>query len=121
MLVIENGARVTTVLPGKGKGMSTKRYVVLGTDNMLKHSMVVKPIRTAVSKGYPVLHYNFVTACLEAGKPVDEHLHALDVTKISSGVTKDVSLERRHFSQQKAFLTTIKQARRKRKKGGSTQ
>ena len=93
-MITSNGGRVRVALPGKTKGRSTKKYIILY--NPAAKSKPLAAIREAVRKGYPVIHYNFIfdSVSKEQRQPIS--VHQLDTFKLVNRISKELPL-RRHL------------------------
>ena len=108
--LMEYGARVRPRIPGRRQ--STKKYIILASKSAFNPLKVPNPIRQAISCGHKIMDFSFVTACIQEGKIAEEGKYLIDVSKVSSGITRNVSLQKRHFSKKLTFLTMLKKPRK---------
>lgn len=111
-VIVDNGGRVKTAIPFRQKGISTKKYVVLTTQEMLEKKKVPLVVKVALRKNFDILHYGYVFSCLEEknGK-VDRCKFRLN-TENMKGLIKDPTTSRKHFHKTKTFISILKKARR---------
>ena len=110
-LIEENGGRVRTRIPFRQKGISTKTYTVL-TNKECCQKKVPSIIRIGIRRSFPILDYSYVFDCVENRKLMKSEPYKINTQKISSQITKDPSLQRRHFNKSKTFISLIKKARK---------
>ena len=106
------GGRVTKRLPGKTKGKSTKKYVIL-FERAGPKTKIPNAVKLAIAKGYHIVSFKFVYKSIESGTLQSLSNFSTDLQSVKLKINKDVSLQTLHFSRQRSFLSSIKYRYRK--------
>ena len=69
-------------------------------------------IKIAIGRNCPVLSYDYIFRCLEESGKVDQKEFRLNTTKLSNGLTKDVSIGKKHFHKTKTFISILKKSKK---------
>ena len=108
------GGRVKTTIPYRQKGISKKKYIVLTTQDCIEKKKTPSIVKIAIRRKFDILDYSYIFACLQNENTgnVSKEVFRLNTDKISSHITKDVSIEKKHFYKSKTFLSIMKKARK---------
>ena len=101
--IVACGGRVRNSLPGKAKGRSTKKYILLYNAN--GKTKVPAAVRQAVRLGFPV-SYDFLFDSLSLGRLTATAQYIQKLTE-TNRVMKAPSLKR-HLSNRKRFISLLK-------------
>ena len=101
--IVACGGRVRNSLPGKAKGRSTKKYILLYNAN--GKTKVPAAVRQAVRLGFPV-SYDFIFDSLSLGRLTATAQYIQKLTE-TNRVMKAPSLKR-HLSNRKRFISLLK-------------
>ena len=103
-IIKDLGGRVAKQLPVKTKGKSTKLYIVL-YERPGPKSRIPIAVKQAISKGYPILSYQFLYKSAECNTILPKDQFRIDLPCAAKRITREVSLQRLHFSKQTKFVS----------------
>ncbi|KAJ8019105.1 hypothetical protein HOLleu_42516 [Holothuria leucospilota] len=96
--------------------LSTKKFVFLsGKSHHGGKKTLPSSIKFALRHGHPVVDYTFIIETIKAKKLQEMEKYRINFPSWSSHITKQVSLEERHFSKAKKKMTSIIKSKRKKK------
>ena len=113
-IIVDNGGRVKTSIPFRQKGISTKKYVVLTTQEMLNKKKVPSLIKIALRRNCDILHYDYLFSyldCKDGNDRIDKSRFHINTEKMN-GLIKDPTTSRKHFHRTKTFISIMKKARK---------
>ncbi|KAJ8018627.1 hypothetical protein HOLleu_43290 [Holothuria leucospilota] len=94
--------------------LSTKKFVFLsGKSHHGGKKTLPSSIKFALRHGHPVVDYTFIIETIKAKKLQEIEKYRINFPSWSSHITKQVSLEERHFSKAKKMTSIIKSKRKK--------
>ena len=112
--IVDHGGCVKETVPYRTKSVSTKKYIVVSS----KKAVEKKPaavIQHAIRRGFPVVNSQFIFGTIEGRQRVCPTKYELELQRLKSTITRDVSIGRKHFTRSKGMnkLLTCKQKRSK--------
>ena len=110
-MISENGGRVRSGFPGRTKGRSTKKYVLLYNPNAKGKPPAA--IKEAIRHGYPVVSYEYVYDCILHSQNHPTAGYEVKFPQLTCKVTREPSVQR-HFRQKRSFISLVKGPREKR-------
>ena len=110
-LIKNHGGRVRTRIPFRQKGISTKSYTILANRETVSKK-VPSVIRIGIRRNFPILDYSYLFDCVESKTILKIDPYRIDLKKVSNKITKDPSIQRRHFNKNKTFIALIKKAKK---------
>ena len=114
-IIKEHGGKVKNNIPGKLKGRSTKRYIILFSNTNVR-SKVPKVIKEGISRGYDIVKYVFVFDSVQEKKTLPMKEYKTELPNLNRHITKQPSLYRKHFHKGCNMISIMKKNNRKKTK-----
>ena len=110
-----DGGFVRNKVPGKCKGRSAKKYIILLSNGGTKQKYP-SIVKNAIAQGFNIVSYQFIYDSVRRQEVLPLKQYLVDVSAVSTKITKAPSVQHRHFYRKQRFLSIIKSPRKKKKK-----
>ena len=114
-MIKDNGGFVRKSIPGKSKGRSAKKYIILLSNNGTRQKYP-KIVKSAIAQRFDIVSYQFIFDSVRNPQHLSPKQYLVDIAAISAKITRAPSVQSKHFSRKRRFLSVIKTPKKKRKK-----
>ena len=111
-MITDNGGCVKDTVPYRSKTVSAKKYIVVSSLKSVQNRKQAAVVHHAVRRGFPVVSSQYVLDTVEKKRRGCTSPYELDITHLTSKITKDISVGRRHFSRKRTLKSLLKQRKK---------